>query len=317
MKKFSLVSLVLAAGALLSSCQNQLLTPEKTQPSYVAVEMHSGRVLYSQNANVRRPIGMLTNLATAAVVLDWVKSRNISKDRMLRVPASAVQWQRTNLLKLQPGDTISLRDALCTAVMVSDSACAATLAHACGSELNPSSPESAFVNQMNLMAKRLGMNSTYFKGSNGAVITQSSARDMALLGMYVAGYSDGEMLALTSQPQVTVTVHSAAGARAHTLTNTNRLLSSGVDGLKAATSRTAGSCLLATAHRASVKRPNPATGQPGTYAQRLIVVMLGMPSSDSRYSTAAKFIRDGWDAWDAWLPTNDTKDSSQFIILPN
>ena len=74
---------------------------------------------------------------------------------------------------------------------------------------------------------------------------------------------------------------------------------------------------MVTARRASVKRLNPATGKQATFPQRLLVVMLGMPSSASRYQEAARFLRDGWNAWDAWLPSNDYKDRSKFIILPN
>lgn len=323
MNKLTKVFCAVAAACcalFMSSCsQNALLLPHQTEPSYVAVEMFSGRVLYSQNANVRRPIGMLANVATAVVVHDWMKSQGVSLNKMVTVPAAATKWARTNLLKLQPGDTISLRDALYATLMLDDSACATTLAYACGSSLNSSNPESAFVNQMNLMAKRLGMNSTYFKGSNGAVITQSSARDMALLAMYAISDEDGQLLAISGCRTATVTVNSAGGSRAQVIYNTNKLLGSSeqVDGLKAGTSRTAGSCLIVTSRRSSVKLTNPSTGQPATYAQRMIVVMLGMPNSSARYSTAAQFLRDGWSAWEQWLPTQDMKDPSQFITLPN
>jgi hypothetical protein len=62
---------------------------------------------------------------------------------------------------------------------------------------------------------------------------------------------------------------------------------------------------------------NPMTGKEATFAQRLLVVMLGMPSSHSRYQETARFLRDGWNAWDAWLPSNDYQDRSKFILLPN
>ena len=311
-------SLAVAVGGLFCSCsQNQILTPDKTEPSYVAVETNSGRVLYSNNANVRRPIGMLANVATAVVVLDWVNAKEVNMDRQLTVPNSAVQWQRTNLLKLQPGDTISLRDALYSTVLWDDSACAATLAHACGEELDPTAPQSAFLAQMNMLADRLGMHSTYFKGVSGSVITQSSARDMALLAMYAVG--NPAFLTISSARSRTVTVHSPAGSRQHTINNTNKLLGSSemVEGLKAGSSVSAGSCLMVTARRVSVKRINPATGKEGTFGQRIVVVVLGMPNSSARYSNASKFLRDGWDAWEKWLPTNDYQDPTQFILLPN
>lgn len=312
-------SLAVAVGGLFCSCsQNQILTPDKTEPSYVAVETNSGRVLYSNNANVRRPIGMLANVATAVVALDWVNAKGINMDTQITVPAYAVTSQRTNLLKLQPGDTISLRDALYSTVLWDDSACAATVAHACGSSLDSSSPQSAFLAQMNLLANRLGMHSTYFKGVSGTVITQASARDMVLLAMYAI--DNPAFLSISSTRSCTVTVHSPTkGSRQHTINNTNKLVGSSemVEGLKAGSSVSAGSCLMVTARRASVKRINPATGKEGTFGQRIVVVVLGMPNSSARYSNASKFLRDGWDAWEKWLPTNDYQDPTQFILLPN
>ena len=313
-----LCTLGVAISALLSSCSfNEILTPDKTTPSYVALEVNSGRVLYASNSNIKRPIGMLTNLATAVVVMDWIKAYQVDMNRLITVPADAVVWQRTNLLQLRAGDQISVRDALYSALMWDDNVSATTLAYACGSNLSVSNPEGAFIAQMNNLARRLGMTSTVYKGTNGAVNTQSSARDMALLGLYAI--NDTDLLAITSQTGCIVTIHSPYGNRKQTIRNNNKLLSGSghVDGLKAGQSRSAGSCLMVTARRASVKRINPATGKQGTFAQRLLVVVLGMPSSNTRYREAARFLRDGWNAWDAWLPTNDYQDKSKFIILPN
>lgn len=315
LKSFCLLAAV-ASSVLLNACTGYV-TPDQTTPSYVALEVYSGRILYSSNANERRPIGMLSNLATAAVVLDWVRAHNVDLNRMITVPEEAVRWQRTNLLKLRPGEKLSLRDALYSALLWDDSACATAAAIACGRVLSESDPEGAFISEMNKLALRLGMTSTRFKGTNGAIITQSTARDMALLGMYALTKPD--MLAITSQRYVTANIYSPMGVRTVSIRNNNRLLptADNVDGLKVASSRSAGCCLMVTTSRASVKRTNPVNGQPGTYGQRLLVVMLGMPNSSTRYKTAAKFLANGWDAWDAWLPSNDYQDHSKFIILPN
>ena len=314
-----LCTLAVSVSGLFSSCSSQaLLTPEKTQPSYVAMEVHSGRILYSMNSNTKRPISMLTNLATAVVVLDWVKAHKVDMNRLITVPAAATAMQRTNQLRLRPGDSISVRDALYTTLMRDDSSCAIALAYACGSSLSSTNPEAAFVAQMNNLARSLGMTSTVFKGPSGAVITQSSARDLALLAMYAI--NDTSLLSITSQPGCIVTIHSAQGTRRQGFKNHNELINSDaphVDGLKSGQSGTAGNCLIATAHRASVKRVNPATGKNATYAQRLLVVILGMPSSESRYQMAASFLRHGWNKWEEWLPSNDYMDRSKFILLPN
>lgn len=313
-----LSSLAAVAVLLLSSCTStDGVRPEDTTPSYVCVEVNSGRLLYASNATEKRPIGMLANVATASVVMDWVKAAEVNLDTQITVPQAATRWPKTNLLGLKAGETLSIRDALYSTLMWDDSASAMTLAYACGSQISQSDPEGAFVNQMNRLAARIGMTTTYFKGPSGSVVSQSTARDMALLGMYAI--NNPALLGISSRTGETVTVHSPAGSRALTVRNNNKLLgfSAQVDGIKAANSRSAGSCIMVTASRPSVKRPHPQTGQIATYGQRLVVVMLGMPNSSARNNSAAKFLRDGWAEWEEWLPTNDYKDSSKFIILPN
>lgn len=319
-KPLTILSFLAAAcsALLTSSCTStESVRPEETVPSYVCVEVNSGRLLYASNATEKRPVGMLANLATACVVMDWIKAADVNLDTQIPVPQEATLWPKTNLLKLRPGETLSIRDALYSTLMWDDSASAMALAYACGAQLNANDPAGAFVGQMNRLAARLLMHSTYFKGTSGAVISHSTARDMALLGMYAIG--NPQLLGITSQRGTIVTVHSPAGDRTQTVRNNNKLLSFSehVDGLKAGQSRSAGACLMVTAKRVSVKRINPATGKQGTYGQRLLVVMLGMPDSATRYNTAAKFLRDGWDVWEQWLPTNDYTDHSKFILLPN
>ena len=316
MKRFIGI-LCVGAAALLSSC-SQIFAPKtaaEMQPSYLVMETNSERVLFSENANERRPIGMLANIATALVIMDWMNSKNVSLDTMLTVPASACRWPATNLLHLQPGEQISLRDALHSCLMWDDSACASTLAHACGSTLSTMDPEGAFVAQMNHLARTIGMNATNFKGSNGSVVSTASTRDLALLGMYAM---DRQMVQnICSKGSYTATVTGSAGARQVQINNTNRLLSSqGVDGLRAANSRSAGCCIIASAKRGSLKALNPQTGKESTYAQRLLVIVMGMPNSNARYQKAAAMLNDGWGAGEAWQKTSDMTDTTKIIRLP-
>ena len=315
--KSTISALVVAAGSLLlSNCASKEEMSgggSRELPSYVAMETNSGRILYASNANIKRPIGMLSNVATGLMVLDWVKSRRVNMDTMLTVPETVIQWPRTNLLKLRPGDRISLRDALHSTIMWDDSACAATIARACGRDISPSDPDDAFLAQLNQMARTIGMSNTRFKGNNGAVVSYSCARDMALLGMYAI--ENPGFQSICSQRSYVATIN---GTRQQRITNSNSMLSSsGIDGVKAARSKSAGACLIASAKRASVKLYNPNLNKQSTYAQRLLVVVLGMPSSQKRYSLAAGLLRDGWGAWEDWQKTNDFKDHNKFIILPH
>lgn len=307
-----IASLLLAAlGVVSCNHTESFAPPSERHPSYLAMETYSGRILYTGNPNERRPIGMLANIATALVIIDWMEMKNVSMDKMLTVPVGACQWQKTNLLKLAPGDRISLRDALHSAIMWDDSACAVTLAYACGATIDPSRPEEAFINQMNQMGKTIGMKSTHFKGSSGAVVTQSDTYDMAKLGMYAMLKPIFRNICTKKSYVATVN-----GSRTVTITNSNNLLGNeSVDGVRAARSASAGACLLASAQRASVKLRNPRTGNEDTYPQRLLIVILGAHSSQSRYTAASLLLRDCWKTWEDWQKSDDFTDPSKFIML--
>lgn len=284
--------------------------------SYIAVESNTGRILYSSNANAKRPIGMLSHVATAVVVIDWMQSRGVSSSTLITVPAAAAQCGSTNLLKLQEGDRLSIRDALFSALLWEDSAAALTLAEACGSTLNSNNGIGAFTAQMNQMANRLRMSHTSFKGPHGAVVSYSSARDLALLSMYAAQHP--QLTMITASKAANVTVHNASGGtRRVAVTNTNRMLgtSSQVEGLKAARSASAGSCLMIAARRSSVKLAPPTGGKANTYAQNMVIVVLGM-DAEQRYSAANSFLSKGWGVWEEWQRTGDTSNPSEFVTLP-
>ncbi len=309
--------LAVALGAAVCSC-TQVVAPTSLQPSYVTMETNSGRILYASNCDMRRPVGMLANIGTAVVAIDWIGACSVPMDTMLVVPESVLQFPRTNLMKLQPGERISLRDALHSTIMWDDSACAATLAHACGLSLSSSDPDGAFVAQMNKLATTLGMNATRFKGTHGGIISNSTARDMALLSMYAI--ERPLFQSISAKRNYVATIVSPMGnARQARITNSNLMLTTldGVDGVRAARSASAGSCLAVSLKRPSVKRINPQTGQTATYAQRLLVIILGAHTPKQRYTMADNFLRDGWRVWENWQQSNDFSEPAKFIILPH
>ncbi len=313
----TLAGLTVALCAAVCSC-TQVADPASLQPSYVTMETNSGRILYASNCDMRRPVGMLANIGTAVVAIDWIDACKVPMDTMLTVPESVMLYPRTNLMKLQPGERISLRDALHSTIMWDDSACAATLAHACGLSLSSSDPDGAFIAQMNKLATTLGMNATRFKGTHGGIISNSTARDMALLSMYAI--ERPLFQSISAKRNYVVTIESPmGGARQARVTNSNLMLaaSEGVDGVRAARSASAGSCLAVSMKRPSVKLVNPQTGKPATYAQRLLVIILGAHTPKERYTMAGNFLRDGWRAWESWQKSNDFTEPAKFIILPH
>lgn len=305
-----LALLCVNCGGMMATKESQ--TPEIRKPSYLVLETYSGRILYSYNPNELRPIGMLTNVATATVVLDWMNDKEVGLDKVLVVPPAACQWASTNLMNLRPGDRITLRDALHSALMWDDSACAITLAYACGSTINPQDPEGAFIWQMNQMARTIGMRSTWFKGSSGSVISQSDTHDIARLSLYAMQHP--YLHAICTKRSYEATVN---GTRKVTIKNSNSMLANkSVDGLRAAKSSAAGACLIAIASRNSVKLPNPRTGKVDTYPQRLLIVVLGAHTSQSRYKIAQMMLKDAWGAWEEWQRSADFSNPYKFITLP-
>jgi len=282
--------------------------------SYLAVESNTGRILYSHNANQARPIGMLANIATATVVLDWVKKHNINMDTLLIVPHTATIYQRTNLLELRAGAHISIRDALYSILLWEDSASAITLANACGYTMNRQNPIGSFLKQMNMLASSIGMKSTHFTGVHGTSTSRSSAHDLVLLAMYVEKNAAFQLM--STQKSAVCTVIYGKESRKVTVRNTNLLIHSRSDvhGLKVARSKEAKSCLIITARRPSVKRADPKTGTIYTYPQNMVIVVLGM-GSEQRYDAVTDYLKDGWNTWEYWR-RQPTYNTNEFVFLP-
>ncbi len=314
----TLLGSALLGSAILSSCKSMDAYFPPSAPntvSYVAVENNSGRIIYSSNSTTRRPIGMLTNVATAIVVLDWLESRNIAPSELITVPYEVQKWPNTNLLGLRPGDKLSIRDALYSSLLWEDSASALTLAYACGSQLSTGQPKDAFVAQMNRLAHNLGMKDTNFLDAHGAASSYSTARDLAILAMYA--HQKPAFQLISSQKTNICTVVSKGVSRQVEAINSNKLLSqrSDVDGIKVALSQKAGGCAMITSRIPSLKLPHGSEGSMVTYPRRMSIVLLGS-SADGRYDAINKFLRDGWGEWQAWLENQGTYDPTRFLQIP-
>ncbi len=121
---------------------------------------------------------------------------------------------------------------------------------------------------------------------------------------------------IVSQASRRIEVQSQTKGRTmYDISNNNRLMSaSGVDGIKAGTSRAAGPCLLLSVTRNAISRRSPQTGTEVIYPQRMIIAVLG---SASRYSLAREMMNTGWRVWENWQASGmDMKDPKEFVQLP-
>jgi serine-type D-Ala-D-Ala carboxypeptidase (penicillin-binding protein 5/6) len=270
--------------------------------SYVVVDVHDKKVVLSHLADQKRSVASLTKIATGVVVLDAVAAARGSLDEMLTIPTSA-QALGTSALGLQPGDGISIRDALYCALMGSDNYAAEALAQHVGGKIlqmtgKGGTPFGAFVSQMNALAATLGMSRTRFVNPHGLEIGAagfSTAADLAKLTMHAINKGDFNFFVAQTQRKVSFT--SQGAPKSFIVKNTNEILGRDrIDGVKTGTTQAAGPCLIISAPRPAtvVKR---ADGSTLVVPHRLVVVVLG---AADRFNQAQQLLQQGWASYDAW-----------------
>ena len=230
------------------------------------LNVNTGDELFSKDPDTRYSLASMTKLLSVYVVMDQIKSGNLSMDTQVIISKNVHNYSRVSTISniaLTSGAAYTVNELLDSVLVAS--ACGSVVAlaeHICGSE-------AAFVNLMNEKIKALGLNAG-FANSTGTVSSNViSARSMALLaGSLVKTHP--EILLKTSQKSITF--------RGGRYNSTNKLLSSyaGVDGLKTGTSSAAGTCFTATAERNGI---------------RLVTVVL---NSADRFSDTVKLLDYGF-----------------------
>jgi serine-type D-Ala-D-Ala carboxypeptidase (penicillin-binding protein 5/6) len=270
--------------------------------SWMIVDDNTGHVLAASGQNEKRQIASLTKIATAMVVLDWAEASGTSLSTLVSVPSEVSGVGGVNPCQLQPGDQVSLRDLLYSAMMSSDNHAAYTLAQNVGQRLpNPQalSPVDNFSAQMNALARQLGMKRSLFLNPHGldsmSPPPHSTAADLARLTRYA--YSHAGFNFYVSQPTREISIQGIDGTtRGFLLRNTNELLGrDGIEGVKTGRTQLAGDCIVLAADR----EPEAAErdGQKIAIPRRIIVVLLG---SADRFSDGLALIQRGWSLHESW-----------------
>lgn len=311
MKKFLLSGLVLIVSAAFAAAQECVMV----------IEAYSGKVLVGANSSQKRPVASLTKIATASVAVDWASAAGVDvATRMLTVPQTAPMVGGANPLEFQPGDRISLRDALYAALLASDNIAALTIADNIGREIGArrgkgGDPVALFVEEMNLLAKALHMDDTRFANPHGLERPQqkawSTAADIAKLTIHAMRRNAFNYIVRQQSRQVSVEGVSG-GKRGYTIRNSNELIGEpGIIGVKTGTTAAAGSCLSVCMDKDPLVRTKP-DGQKGVTPRRLIVVLLNSPD---RFGHARQMLDQGWGSYDAWLNSGaPVKDKRREII---
>jgi D-alanyl-D-alanine carboxypeptidase (penicillin-binding protein 5/6) len=284
--------------------------------SVMVLEAWSGKVLIASNATTKRPIASLTKIATGAIVVDWANATQTDLGTaMLTVPESITQIGGPNPMKLQPGDRISLRDALYSALLGSDNLAAQALADHVGRDFlsrrgGAGDPVGAFVGEMNKLAKALGMSSTRYVNPHGLELAGpqgfSTAADVARISVYAMRRNAFSFI--VRQKDRRVTVNGTTGTRSYTVKTTNELIGQeGYLGVKTGTTAAAGPCVSVCMERDPLVRQKP-DGSKGVTPRRIIAVVLNNPD---RFARARALVSQGWATYDPWLasgaPVGDAK----------
>jgi D-alanyl-D-alanine carboxypeptidase (penicillin-binding protein 5/6) len=298
--------LPLLIAAVFTNCSAPMMQAQQGE-SVMVMEAHSGRILFAVNAQQQRPVASLAKMATAAVVIDWATATGTDiGSAMLTVPPTITRVGGPNPLNLQPGDRLTLRDALISALLASDNLAALSLADHVGRELlrargRNGEPVVTFVAEMNILAKALGMTRTKFNNPHGLDRPRnpgalSTAADIARLSVYVM--RKPPLTFITRQTERRIHVQSGGGRRALMVRNTNELAGrEGVLGIKTGTTQAAGPCLATCVERDPLVRTR-ADGSRGVTPRRLIVVVL---NNSDRFGRSRGLIDRGWAAYDRWL----------------
>lgn len=284
--------------------------------SVMVLEAWSGKVLIASNATAKRPVASLAKIATGAVIVDWANATQTDLGTAtLIVPESITQIGGPNPMKLQPGERITLRDALYSALLGSDNLAAQALADHVGRDFlarrgGSGDPVAAFVGEMNKLAKALGMSSTRYVNPHGLELGGaqgfSTAADVARISVYAMRRNAFSFIVRQKDRRVTVT--GVSGKRSYTVKTTNELIGEeGILGVKTGTTAAAGPCVSVCMERDPLVRKKP-DGSKGVTPRRIIAVVLNNPD---RFGRARSLISQGWGIYDPWLasgaPVQDAK----------
>ncbi len=230
----------------------------------------TGANLWSRSSVLMRPMGSVTKVMTAYVVLT---TPGLNLSRVITVPKGIVAYDNkydASTAGLVPGEKLTTLQLLYAMMLPSGCDAAYTLASAYGPGL------SGFIAKMNATAKQLGLAKTHFTDFSGlptpsAFATYSTAHDLVDLGRSAMRNTTFATIVGTRSYHVAAT----SAHRAHTWRNLNPLLGmfSGAIGIKTGYTTAAGQCLLFEAKRGSVT---------------LIGVVLGSSASISDITAASK-----------------------------
>lgn len=252
--------------------------------AWVILDGKTGKPLWGFHDTEARPIASTTKIMTAWIILQRADKDPKLLDEEIRFSERAAAT-RGSSCRLKSGERLPVRELLYGLLLPSGNDAAVALAEHFGPRLqsDKSAKEDGvllFVAEMNRQAKNLKLGETNFLDPNGLARNQASARDLAVLTWHAMQNRRFCAYVKTRVHECEV-LGEANTKRRLTWKNTNRLLEdASCDGVKTGTTKAAGACLAASAHRG---------------ADHLIAVVLGSTNGDGRYEDARKLFEWAWE----------------------
>ena len=217
----------------------QTVAAASASPAFSAlvVDANSGKTLYAADENGLRHPASITKVMTLYLLFEKLDRGAMTLQTEIPISAHAAA-QEPSKLGLQPGDTISVEDAIKAVVTRSANDVAVAIAEAVGQT------EDNFADMMTRKAHELGMSSTLYRNASGLPNDEqlTTAHDLTILGR-------------TLEERFPRYFHYFSTAEFHydgeIIGNHNHLLGrvDGVDGIKTGYTRASGFNLLTSVHR--------------------------------------------------------------------
>lgn len=246
--------------------------PTVEAKAWLLLDVNSGQVLASRNANDHFEPASLTKLMTAYLAFAALKQKSLKPDQV--VPVSTRAWKAEgSRMFIEPNKPVTVDELLRGVIVQSGNDASIALAEAIGGS------EEVFAQMMNREAKRLGLANTHFTNATGLPSPQlhSTAQDLAQL-----------VVALIRDYPEYYPLYSQKEYRYNNITqaNRNRLLwlDPTVDGIKTGHTENAGYCLITSARRGE---------------RRLVSVVLGTVSESARATESQKLLNWGFQFYDS------------------
>jgi D-alanyl-D-alanine carboxypeptidase (penicillin-binding protein 5/6) len=285
--------LIMVATLCFSASAQMPQAPEIAARSYLLVDVTADQVLAGKDIDTAVEPASLTKLMTAYLVFDALRSKKLDLKQTL--PVSERAWKMPgSRMFIDPKMMVPVEDLLKGMIVQSGNDATMALAEGVGGTAE------RFVQLMNEQAKALGMKATSYKNPEGLTEAghSTTARDLSILATrLMRDFPDFVVY-------YAIKKYRYPGTPAANDSNRNLLLfrDPTVDGLKTGHTEAAGYCLIATAKRdfASLGTAGAVAGSPGsTGSRRLLSIVLGAASENSRANESQKLLNWGYTAFEA------------------